>query len=500
MFVGSRELSMNLLKDPFISTTQGRVSLKTLLTSEVDYQLQYYFDETQLAMLQLLSSLTTVLLKPTLEELKGYLNTGLTEEQYDAKLGRIDIQWFEAECFMRSAIPNGSKAADGPITKLVSGIECGSSPNALGLFSEVEQVDVVCPSCTHVLNYNLHMNIKGECFGPTGATGIRGGGAISTLISGKNIKTTILANTIAFDFFERNAQLDKDADQRFMWDSPPTGELYQAQKIGLNRGLFALAYHIDFPVEDKACVCDVCGHTSEQSVSTFLRIKYKGHYGSTKNGRDSHAGWWLHPYTPRTVKEDGTYAVCARDQNWQSWQEFSSYVVGKETDKASVKPAYIIHQYQQNLSTCAINCLVGGNIADQGSIVGRVYDLYSMPSSLNKNLGKIDQVIDAGLKQKDRLSQALNKIFGVGYDKNFVGGIKEQAMTSFTAMAQQTVQQILLDVDRKEASKLRKEAAEKLSAEAKSIFSEVQRKYQHDLPLFKGLVKGEYVLHKVNTN
>lgn len=181
---------MNLLIDDFISTTAGKISLKTLLTSEQDYQLQYFFDETQLAMLQMLSSLATVVLKPSLAELREYLKDGVSEQDYEESLAKVELQWFDEKSFMRSKPSKEGKLAEGPITKLVSGIECGGSANALGLFSEVESANVVCPDCTHVLNYNLHMNIKGECFGPTGATGIRGGGAISTLISGDNLKET----------------------------------------------------------------------------------------------------------------------------------------------------------------------------------------------------------------------------------------------------------------------------------------------------------------------
>jgi CRISPR system Cascade subunit CasA len=487
---------MNLLTNDFISTTVGKVSLKTLLTSKQDYHLQYYFDETQLAMLQLLSSLATVLLKPTVSDLKGYLLNGLSDEQYEHALSEVDIKWFEGDRFMRSSFSDDAKVADGPITKLVSGMECGGSPNALGLFSELKHADVVCPDCSHVLNYNLHMNIKGECFGPSGATGIRGGGAITTLIAGKDLRSTIFSNVIAIDFYEKNALLDDDADDRFMWDAPISGDIYIAQKIGLNRGLFALAYHIDFPIENEPCTCDVCGHTSEKSVTTFLRSKYSGSYGSTKKGRDSGGGWWLHPYTPRSVREDGTYAVCARDKNWQSWQEFSSYVIGKESNNTIVKPAFIIRQFIEELSDEPVHCLVGGNIADQGSVVGRVYDLYSMPSSLNKNLSKVSQVIDVGLIIKDALSVALNKMFGVGYDKRFVSGIKDQAMNTFTSNAQIIVQQVLLDVERKESSRLRKAASDELYSEAKSIFGEVQRKYQHDLLLFRALIKGEVDLHR----
>ena len=487
---------MNLLKDAFISTNKGKVSLKTILTNDEDYQLQYYLDEIQLAMLQLLSSLCTVVLQPTVKELRNYLSNGLTPEQYDIALDKIDIKWFENDRFMQSKPAKNAKWPQAPITKLISGIECSSSPTASGLFSDPKKVEIICPDCAHVLNYNLHMNIKGEYFGPTGATGIRGGGAISTLIAGDNLKQTLLSNTVAKDYFHAITQLNADADQTPMWVTPITGDFYWAQKIGLNRGLFALAYHIAFNIENCSCVCDVCGHESSQSIKTFHREKYQGVYGSIKNGRDGKAGWWPHPYTPCTIKEDGFYPICARNQNWQSWQELSSYIVGKETTKATVEPAYIIRQFQYMKNPRQTNLLVGGNIADQGSIIGRVYDLYSMPSSLSKHLTKITQVVDAGLEQKERMSQAFNKMFGAGYDKKFIDSIKEKAMQAFTANAQQIIQNTLLDVERKQATELRNTAVIELKKASKRIFSDVQRKYQYDLPLFKALVKGELVLYK----
>jgi len=82
---------MNLLKDDFISTNQGKVSLRTLLTSDNDYQLQYYFDEIQLAMLQLLCSLATAVLQPSTNDLRRFLAEGLTTEEYDAKLAVANV-------------------------------------------------------------------------------------------------------------------------------------------------------------------------------------------------------------------------------------------------------------------------------------------------------------------------------------------------------------------------------------------------------------------------
>jgi CRISPR system Cascade subunit CasA len=487
---------MNLLVDEFISTTQGKVSLKALLCTERDYQLQYAFDETQLAMLQLLGSLTTVVLKPSLEQLKGYLRDGVTATQYEQGVKDVDLSCFEGTRFMRSACPDPGKLSEGPITKLVSGIECGTSPNALGLFSDVEQAQQVCPDCCHVLNYNLHMNIKGECFGPTGATGIRGGGSLSTLIAGKNLKTTVLANTIAVDYFAQQRGNPTGLNNTVMWQDPQQGDVYYAHHIGLERGLFALAYHIDFVVADTPCLCDVCGHASIQTVKLFLRAKYTGHYGATKNGRDGNAQWWPHPYTPVVQKEDGIYPVCARDQHWHSWQDFSAYVIGKETEKALNKPAFIVDQYRQLMFGEPVNLLIGGNIADQGSIVGRVYDLYAMPLHWHSDMERVSGVIDSGLAVKEQLSQALNKMFGVGYDKKVIAGIKDSAMRQYIANAQTIVQEILLDVDRKEARALRAMAVEKMKKEARGIYAGIVRKYQHDLPLFKALVKGEVVLLK----
>ena len=112
-----------------------------------------------------------------------------------------------------------------------------------------------------------------------------------------------------------------------------------------------------------------------------------------------------------------------------------------------------------------------------------------------KNLIKVSQVIDVGVERKERLSQALNKMFAADYDKRFVGGIKEEAMNSYTANAQQIIQNILLDVDWKQAAQLRSDAVEALKHLAKEIFLGVQHKYQHDLPLFKALVKGEFLLN-----
>lgn len=489
---------MNLLSDPFISTTTGKVSLKDILTSDEDYQLQYFFDETQLAMLQMLSSLATVVLKPTISELKEYIEKGLTAEQYDQALSKIESKWFEDDCFMRSKAAKTAKKFTAPVCNLISGIESSGTGNASGLFSKMSDIKSVCPDCTHVLNYNLHMNVKGDCFGSSGATGIRGGGSLSTLIANKTLKGTLLTNIVAFDHFNYKYNLNEDADNRVMWDSPLTGDVYSASKIGLERGLFALAYHISFDYKEKPCLCDVCGNESDKAVTNFNRVKYSGSYGSTKKGRDAGAGWWPHPYTPVSIKDDGIYAVCAQDQNWQSWQQLTAFVIGKETNKATLSRAYIVSQFLEIDRKEPVNLLVGGNITNQASIVGRIYDLYSMPSSLAKNSRQLSLVVDAGLEQKERLSNAFNTMFSknVGYDKNFVGGIKNQAMQRFTSNAQQIVQQILLDVDRKEATQLRKDAISALANEAKTIFKSVQRKYQHDLPLFKALVKGEYLLHK----
>lgn len=489
---------MNLLKDPFISTNLGKVSLRDILTSDTDYQLQYFFDEIQLAMLQMLASLTTLVLKPTIAELKGYLASGITAEQYDAALSKIETKWFEGDSFMQSKSSGEKGFQTASVSKLISGIEFGDSKDASGLFSDADKVSIACSDCIHVLNYNLHMNISGQYFGSYGATGIRGGGVLTTLISGKSLKETILFNTVAIDFYDSFSALNESMSDLLMWEDPPQGKLYSASEIGLSRGLFALAYHIKLGKQEGNCVCDICGAESGVTYRTLDYLKYNGKYGSVKTdkGKENGAGLWLHPYTPRSVSEKGVFSLVPIGLTWSSWQDLSSLVIEQDiNDNSNAIPSYIVTQFRENFKV-PINLIIGGNITKKASVVSRVYDLYSMPSTLSKNNSRISVVVEAGLAQKEGLSHALNKMFGIGYDKNFVSGIKDQVMQRFVANAQQIIQQILLDVDRKEAAELRTEAISALNKEAKTIFKAVQRKYQHDLSLFKALVKGESALYK----
>ncbi len=243
------------------------------------------------------------------------------------------------------------------------------------------------------------------------------------------------------------------------------------------------------------------GHQSNKSINEYRYLKQYGKLWSVKRGRDGGAQWWPHPFTPITQNDKGVFPVCARDQNWQSWQDFSSYVLGRETESSLTTPAFIVSQFRKLAPRKKVNLLIGGNIASKGSFKGRIYDLYSMPEHWDKNkLERVEKVIDAGLEIKDRLSRALNKMFDkktVGYDKNFVAGIKNTAMQHYISNAQQIVQQLLLDVDRKEARILRKEALAELKVEAKDVYQALMHKYQNDLPCLRRR-KGEKILLAVN--
>lgn len=487
---------MNLLIDPFISTTEGKISLKQALTTHVDVTLQYAFDETQLAVMQLISGLATVVLQPSMEELRQYILYGVMDEDYEQALARIDMNMYDDTQFMRSRPLQPVDFGKASISKLVSGIESGSSSNACALFSDANSVSVACPDCMPALNYNLHMNIKGECFAATGATGIRGGGSLSVLISGSNFAQTILLNCVASDFFAA-IHPNPEVSNEPMWVTPLAGETYFSHDIGLVRGLFAMAYHIEYVINDVPCVCDICGHSSDKSVTEFGRLKYQGKYGSTNDGRSAKAGLWPHPYTPVQRKEDGEYFVSPQGASWRSWEHFGSYVAGKELEKSTYVPAPIIDQYRRLGIVKPIRILVGGNIADQGSIVGRIYDLYSVPQHWDERLNRVTQVIEAGIKVKDGLVQSLNKIFATTYDRNLVKGIRDQAVNIYISQAQNIIQDILLDADNSESRVLRKRAIIDLKSEAQSIYSELIRKHENDLSLFQALVRGQKILNAI---
>lgn len=506
---------MNLLKDDFISTNQGKVSLRTLLTSDNDYQLQYYFDEIQLAMLQLLSSLATAVLQPSTNDLRRYLAKGLTAEEYDEKLANMHSEWFDAETFMQVTPKKDIKWFSADVHKMVSGIESSSTKDASGLFSSIEDLKKICPDCGPACNYNYQMNIHAKAMGVGGATGIRGGGTISVLLFNSCLSKTLLMNCFCHDYFRKICPLKDEVDEP-MWVEPLEGrlavdakgsqvEVYQANTIGLIRGLFALSYFVQFDIEDGHETCDICGSITNRFIKRFRHKKFEGKYGATSVGRELGAGWWMNPYTPSQMLENGIIGVRARDQHWQSWEDFLSLVIKKETNDRHI-PAPILTQFTNEvLSAEPVHCIVGGNILkrnQEATVVGRVYDLYPLPSSLSKNLAKVNDVVKSGLEIKDRLKRALNKLFGAEkYKKSkqteeYIKRIRDTGVQQFCINAQNIIQNILVDVDKRDAHYLRHSAQKRLNQEAKKIYSEVQRKYQHDLPLFKALIKGEYILNK----
>jgi CRISPR system Cascade subunit CasA len=486
---------MDMFTHSFIATTSGKISLRTLLTGDVNYELQYFYDESQLAAVQLIASLATMLLKPSLRDLSLFLENGITSKQFDDALSNINLEDFSTDKFMQMPHLVNEKSLEAVVSKLVSGIESGGSSNANGLFSRPEDVSDVCEDCMHLLNYNLHMNIKAEPFAAGGATGIRGGGSISTLISATTLKNTIIFNMVAVDEFNAARGDIPDVSNEVMWVTPPTGAIYFAHHIGLYRGLFALAYRINYKIENSPCTCDVCGIESPRKVTKYNYQKFQGRYGSTKAGRDNGAGWWPHPYTPTNTSENGLFPVTATDESWQSWEHFSNYVVKTQLEKKLLEPAYIVGQYMKldTGSPCAL--LVGGNITSQASIVGRIYDLYSMPAMVTKNLSKITKVIDEGIKIRDALSTALSRK-PEGLDKSFFKPIRTDIMFKFTSTSQQLIQEVLQNVGRKESTELRLDASNKMKKLAYSLFADVMRRYGHDMRVFKALARGEIMLKK----
>lgn len=484
---------MNLLIDPFVSTTIGTLSLKQILTTRDRIDLVYGFDETQLACLQLLSSLATALFLPSMEDIRRFAKRGISEQEYDQQLNKINIDWFNDEIFMRSKPAAGEKYGVDRIAKIVSGIEVSTTKNASGLFSDAKMVTQCCPGCMVLLNYNIHMNIKGEPFGAGGSTGIRGGGMLSTMICGDTLSKTIILNMFSNEHFTTLVQ-NPDVNDTPMWIEAPSGEIYFSHTIGLTRGLFALAYHIDYQKNDAECLCDICGQHSETNIKHFGKRNYKGSYGSTDTGRKGKAGLWPHPFTPVSRTDDVDVPISAEGPNWHSWEHLSSYVIGKEMDKKFIIQAPIVSQYRDLGLKEKTSLLVGGNIADQASITGRIYDLYSFPSSWNENLDRVTTLIEHGLEVKDIFKRSLDKISDSKLDKNLLGGIKQRAVNEFVANTQNIIQATLMDVNKKEAAELRKDAKKKIHSTAKTLFENLLDKYKNDHQLLKALLKGQKIL------
>lgn len=230
---------MDLLQSAWIpireQSTFRHITLEQLLCRDSDCQLSLYRDDMELGALQLLISLTQVVLPPQdRNELRQRLTEPLGASTYQEAIAPY-CDWFvldhPEQPFMQSRGVSAKEIT--PIQKLFIGLPEG---NNHAFFNERGEIHDVCGSCAAIALFNQASNCPS--FGGGFKGSLRGGAPLTTFAAGRHLRETIWLNVLSQDRIAELLDLSQVND-RPVWIDPiaPKARL-QAHRIGLLRGLF----------------------------------------------------------------------------------------------------------------------------------------------------------------------------------------------------------------------------------------------------------------------
>lgn len=164
-------------------------------------------------------------------------------------------------------------------------------------FQKRGTVTGLCPACTAMALYTL------QCTGPAGGgghlTGIRGGGPVTTIVTGSSLWETVWLNVLNEDEFAALGAADKtDLPDRFPWVPPVRGrEHYPTtapDDVHPANLYWGMPRRILLDDQADPGVCSVCGEETPTRITRFFMKKWGINY----------AGAWRHPLTPYYRKNE----------------------------------------------------------------------------------------------------------------------------------------------------------------------------------------------------
>ena len=154
------------------------------------------------------------------------------------------------------------------------------------------QVRRICRTCCTMALFTLQTNAPSG--GRGHRTSLRGGGPLTTLVTGTTLWETVWLNVLPRDQFEVLGNAARTADpDRFPWMGPTRTSTRNEVTAPIDTHpaqiFFAMPRRIridlDHPVSGR---CDICGCISDALVSRYI----------TKDGGVNYKGAWKHPLTP----------------------------------------------------------------------------------------------------------------------------------------------------------------------------------------------------------
>jgi len=153
-------------------------------------------------------------------------------------------------------------------------------------------VNRICRRCCTMALYTLQTNAPSG--GRGHRTSLRGGGPLTTLVTGTTLWETVWLNVLSRDQFEALGNSARTADSdRFPWMGPPRtssrNEITTPTDVHPTQIFFSMPRRIRIDLDHpESGRCDICGCSADELVSRY----------STKDSGVNYKGAWKHPLTP----------------------------------------------------------------------------------------------------------------------------------------------------------------------------------------------------------
>ena len=186
-----------------------------------------------------------------------------------------------------------SEGAENPVDRLLMEMP-GEQTLKLNTdhFLKRGQVKRICRICCTMALFALQTNAPSG--GRGHRTSLRGGGPLTTLVTGTTLWETVWLNVLPRDILENLGNTARTADSdRFPWMGPTRtstkNEVTAPTDVHPAQIFFSMPRRIRIDLDRPASgECDICGCASDALISRYI----------TKDGGVNYKGAWKHPLTP----------------------------------------------------------------------------------------------------------------------------------------------------------------------------------------------------------
>lgn len=419
---------MNLLEDAWIPVRAdggtGAFRLLTyrqLLCEPGSWQVSLPRDDLELACMQFLVCMTQVMFLPADDAtLRKRLDVPLPPEDFAAGIAPCR-DWFDldhpTQPFMQS---RGIKGKLTTVQKLLPGLpeETSTAPGAHCFFNEVTEIRHMSGPIAAIALFNQASN--SPSFGGGFQGGLRGGGPITTLVAGRDLRETIWRNVLTRSRIqERQIGMPGLAVDQPTWVKPiREKETIRWNEIGLARGLFWQPARVELVRAETPAPCDVLGNEAGQVYAGFRAEQFK----FAMEGRWPH----LHgAMTASTKKGALEWKFAAFTTTAPAWTLLSEFVVPRGVDGPDAKvgcvPAGPVSQASE-LGVGRIELLVGGYRVENGAAIReRRHELISLAQGWADDKRRLKQLVDLGIEARKALRGKLYFAVQGSKDKGLKG-------------------------------------------------------------------------------